>query len=145
MRDHSRQFFIAQLAYDASGHRDRGAFRAAPGGEGVRLILVDDIKPRHRQPRIACQPADHSMEVRRRFRTDLARIMRNQRQAVRIPECVCIGAEGDHQSDQRARRPADQPADRQKQRGHRRQQHRGLEIVHASSVTPVVILALVTI
>ena len=49
MAQHAHDLLAAQMAQQAGVHRDRGMLGAAAGGEGVGLVLVDDVDPRHRQ------------------------------------------------------------------------------------------------
>ena len=52
-----------ELLQQAGRHGDRGVLGVAPGGEGVRRRVVDDVDPRLRQPAGDAQALDEVVQA----------------------------------------------------------------------------------
>ena len=50
VRHHAAELALGEDAHDAGGRGNRGVLRIAAGGEGVGLVLVDEVDARHRDP-----------------------------------------------------------------------------------------------
>ena len=62
--DHAFELDPVHLLEQARGHRDRRVLGVAPGGEGVRRRVVDDVDARLREPAGDAQALDEVVEAR---------------------------------------------------------------------------------
>jgi len=111
-------------------------FRAAAGREGVRLVLVDDVDPRHRQAGALGELLDDAVELGRLVRSDLLRVGHAQDHAVAVPVGEEVHAQRCDQGDQQAGMAAEQIADDQEEAREGCQKEGGAEVVHAGNMAP---------
>ena len=106
MRQHAGDLLAAEMAQQAGGCRDRGVLGVAAGGEGVGLVLVDQVDARHRQAGALGQALDDAVELGR-----LVRGRPPARCSCAAPSCRCS-------SRRRGSCPAPRPARSQGRTGH---------------------------
>ena len=123
---HAHDLLAAQMAQQAGVHRHRGMLGAAAGGEGVGLVLVDQVDPRHRQAGALGELLDDLVELGRLGRADLARIAHAQHHRIAVPVSQEVHAQRHDQRDHQAGQAAQQIADGQEKAGEGRQKHGGV-------------------
>ena len=136
VRQHAGHFLAAEVLQQAGIDRDRGMLGAAAGGEGVRLVLVDQVDLRHRQAGALGQLLDDAVELGRLVGPDLLRVGHAQDHAVAVPVGEEVHAQRHDQRDDQAGLAAEQVADDQEEAREGRQQEGGAEVVHAENMAP---------
>ena len=74
MRHHAGDLLAAEMAQQAGGRGHGGVLGIAAGGEGVGLLLVDDVDARHRQAGALGEVLHDAVELGRLVGPDLLRV-----------------------------------------------------------------------
>lgn len=133
---HARDLLLAHQVEQPGVHGDRPALRAAAGGEGVGLVLVDDVEGGHGQAGALRQCLHHGMQARRILRPDGLGVVHREHDAVAVPPGPEVGAAGEEEGDDHALLATDGVADADEERGQPRQQDRRAHVAgHVASFT----------
>ena len=130
MGDHAAELLAAERLHEPGGHGDRGVLRIPAGGERVRLRVVHQEHPRHRQSGPSGERGHEVHQIGRGARIDLMGAVHRQHHPIRIPVGEEVGRRRDQQRDGGAAGAADQIADAHEQGRETGQQDRRSEVVH---------------
>ena len=136
MRHDAGDLLAAEMAQQAGGCRNRGMFGIAAGGEGVGLLLVDQIDARHRQAGALGEALHDTVELGRLVGADLLRVAHAQHHLVAVPVGEQVHAQGHHQRQYKAGLAAQEVADDQEEAGQRRQEKGRAKVVHGRKDGP---------
>ena len=85
MREHAGKFIAVQSLQKPGRDSDGGTLGVAPRGEGVRLWIVHDVDPRHRQLRLSRQLPHEPIKLGSSTFVRLARAIHGEDHFVRPP------------------------------------------------------------
>ena len=132
VREHAGKLLLVHGAKQAGGDGDGGILRITPGGKRVRLRVVHDIDPRHRQPGRCRKLAHQCVQLGRRAFVDRARAVHRQHHLVRVPIGEQVHRRGHDERHDHASLAGDQKADPHEQGGQHCEQDGGAQIAHLS-------------
>src|SRR5579864_6025723 len=133
VRQDAGQLFIIDTFQQSTRDAKRTMFGIAASREGIRLVIVDDVKLGHWKARLACEPSNDMNQRRRAGRFDGVCAVHGQQDFVRIPVSKKVRPGGEQEGDRRASWAPDQITDYEKKASQRGQQQSGPENVHGNS------------
>ena len=131
VRHHARDLLAAEVAQQAGGGGHGGMLGIAPRGEGVGLLLVDQVDARHRQAGALRQLMDDVEKLGRVLRPDFLGVGHAQDHLVAVPVGKQVHAQRGDEGDHEAGLASHQVTGHEEEARQRGEQEGGLEVIHA--------------